>query len=837
MSAVAGSVAPVNGISSHPAGFDEAVELEKILRICHQITTRTHPRLKPPSQLVQGKPSQPPAKSSLSQPKHPSPPPNNIVRQLPGLQSSGQPKPQTPVVPNSISKPTPSQFLQVKHSPAELDPIFLQKSDHLVQAEIKLQRERLEKQLREQLDHKRNWARQHTSPEEAKPDFDVEETLAKAVKLVKPIPAKSLKLIKTPSDSFDEDSLYSSKAPDSTPRGGDVIERSPVAGPQVPPLDIDGNDADGPVDHHYDVLHQADHADRIIKRHDHSTPQKRRSPVTIQRPRNGARESDDTDEPEYSPPEPTRFVDLGGDTAPYVNNGVQSNRRYSAGRYSDIYNQGGRRHESPAPDPRIVRNHISSPIAPQPSRISPLTLVKAPPAAQKRYRRSDDVHQRQIVEPESLRTSPDVPLPTMQPRKRRKLRDEAPKRGSKGKRRAAMSPDPVIKDEPVSPPPFHDVPPLSMQGHLQRREGPVYIDVDPPVESRYSPAPPRMVEYQPRRTVYEVESPAPRSEQMPYSRAPAREPHRDDQDLRRIASLRNMRNEYPLERPQSVAHSQPQHYSREPAVLAREPYTGPERRVIYEDPVPEYHRRVVREASPMVSQNREVYAAEARTPQLMPPPQRRIVVDEAGNRYYENIPPPREYATATLPKRRLEMGDHEGADFYSGSLRAASVVVEEPYRERRYVEEMAPPQGYRRVTDVQRAGTVERRPFPREELERQPIARSGSVQFVDYPPRQAMYVDDRAAPSQEIVRMSSVRPPPSRYEEPQVQRVQSVRPEARDYAIIDDQPQLRREYTPVSRPTYEIRRDPRGNVYETGDGRRVLVGETMPGRHSVAPGY
>ncbi|KAL9115257.1 MAG: hypothetical protein Q9227_001051 [Pyrenula ochraceoflavens] len=835
MSAVASSVVPANGVSPHPPTFDEAAEYEKILRICHQISTGAHPRLKLPSQLARVVPSQ---LSAQPQPKIP-PTVNGTSRpSLPGLQPNSPSENDPALKPPTKSKPISSQFMQAKNIPAELDPIFLQKSDHLIQAETKLQRDRLDKQLREQLDQKRTWARHHTSPEEAKPDFDIDEILAKALDLVKPIPIKSSKLDKTPSDSFDEDSLYSSKAPDSTPRGGDATERSPVFGPQVPPLDIDDNDADGPVDHRDDALRQADHADSSVNPYQHSTPQRKRSLNMVQGPpRYAARESDDSDEADYEPPEPAQFAEARRDADTHAQNGPTSGRRYSPGRYSDRYRHGGRRHDSPPSDPRIVRNHITSPIAPQPSRISPLTTAKAPTTSQKRYPQSDH-SQRRFIEPESLRTSPEIPPPAVvQSRKRRKLRDDAHRKGQKSKRRAAMSPEPMIKDEPVSPPPFHDVPPLSMQRTLQNRTGPVYIDVDPPPESRYSPAP-RTIEYQPRQTVHEVESPADRPRLAPYSRTAVRQTHRDDQDLRRVASLRSMQTEYVSGQPPSTARTDQTYYPQEARLIPRESYPERARSVIYDEPVPAPQRSLVREASPMIHRNQPVYAEDSRSMQLMPPPQRRIVVDEAGNRYYETIAQPQEFSSVA-PRRRLEVDENEAISLRNNSMRAASVVVEDPYRgSRQYVQEMPPPQGYRRVTELPRAETVDRRIYPGEEdLERRQIMRSGSVQYVDYPPRQAMYVEDRQGPRDEIVRMSSIRPPPSRYEEPQIQRVRSVRPEAPDFSFVEDRPQLRREFTPMSRPTYEVRRELGGSVYETEDGRRLVFDGGMEGRHSVAPRY
>jgi hypothetical protein len=123
------------------------------------------------------------------------------------------------------------------------------------------------------------------------------------------------------------------------------------------------------------------------------------------------------------------------------------------------------------------------------------------------------------------------------------------------------------------------------------------------------------------------------------------------------------------------------------------------------------------------------------------------------------------------------------------------------------------------------------------QLDTRQFQRSASVQVVDYPARQSAFRDPQVAP-RETLRMSSVRPAVTRYEEaPElVQRVQSVRPEVREMSVyVDDRPQVRREYLPVERATQGARRVVQdGRYYEVEDGGGMILDGTSDGRQYVA---
>lgn len=843
MAATAGTQLHVNGTTPSTADL-EGLEYEKILRLRDQIFSGNHPRLKVPQHAIRKvtpRSVQTPPLSSSQQPVDVSASSNLTV---PGLShANGVSQAQPHLSPFTSSSPAGSRAPAPKATSSEIDPIFLTKSDDLVRAEVQLQRQRIERSLREQLDQKRIEARQKTSTAEAKPDFDISDVFTRALEVVKPVATSEVQVTNrnaSASDSFDENSFYSSKAPDSTPRHGDDRQHSPVPEHQMQPMDIDYLDADGHLDHHVQESRQINLPDRDMMTGQNSSARpppnlnirhaSRQDMTSHQAPPYfDARDVEDLeDEPEYSPPAPT----LPPTGRKFSNNGARDGgldpRRQPQRRQSDRY-QNGRRNESPpAADVRIVRNHITSPIAPQPFRVSPLALAKVPPPAQnRRNNRHDQNFYSYGMVPESVRTSPEMPAQPLSAKKRRRLEGG---RKDRQKKRTAGSPAPIIKDEPVSPPPFHEVPPLGALRPQPQQQRPVYIDVEPSEDVRYAPMPERRSELPPRQVIYDLERPALPTEARTYSRAGYRTVMREEPDLRRVASLQHARAEAQFDYTEPLTNPPPRSV-RAPSYAILDPPPAQAQPRYYDEPVQPTQRRYLPvDDSPTSPAFRESYQSVDPGDRLMAPPQRRIVEDEHGNRYYQSIPQSRA-PTMAPPGRRVEYEPYnEVAALRNGSIRAASVLEEAP-RERRYVQEMPPPQtAYRRVTEVPRAGTVDRRIYAREEIEdRPPMQRSGSVQVVDYPPpRQATYVDDRPVQREGVMRMSSVRPVASRYEEPRemIQRVQSVRPERELGVYVDERASQMREYIPMERPQYAVTRQARDvGLYEDNEpGRMVLDG-------------
>ncbi|KAK7981918.1 hypothetical protein PG988_004156 [Apiospora saccharicola] len=119
---------------------------------------------------------------------------------------------------------------------AQFDPLLLTKSDVLVRAELQQQRQRIEKTLREELEHRRT-ASKTTQPAEQEADLDLPDILAKALTLVQatapPADAEVAANSSDSSDSFDNNTFYSSQhdTPEpflSSPRAHSASEGVPI---------------------------------------------------------------------------------------------------------------------------------------------------------------------------------------------------------------------------------------------------------------------------------------------------------------------------------------------------------------------------------------------------------------------------------------------------------------------------------------------------------------------------------------------------------------------------------------------------------------------------------
>ena len=798
------SVATANVYSALPTD-DYSQEYEKILRISDEIFTGTHPRLKVPEQFVRKVTprnyQKPPLASSSQVTK------NGEVEDsqakisgmasaksadLPAAASDREatttmpPIPATAAATAATTTDPPSERVVPKFN-SEIDPIFLTKSDDLVRAELQLQRQRVERGLRDQVDKKRMEFRKKVAFLEGKPDFDVSDVLNRALQIVRPVePSDAVKAngAAVSSESLDEDSFYSSRAPDS-PQPGEPQQPSPESDRRAPPSASDETVTDVPVDQRSDELRRLETLNQSAS----DLEMRDRLPVADQTslyPRQThcvqpdfpteayvASRSESLDKGEYSPPPP--------DVPPLA---IRDNHEYHRGwtannnKNNDNYNYNNnnsarwnpssrgyyfRRSMSPPGDVRIIQNHITSPVAPQPSRVSPLAPGKVTP-----YQgRAERVLQR---EPTSDPGSPEPPpVVQLKPKKRRRVHD---------RQQAGEYSGAYIKEEPVSPPPFADDVrvPRSRPAGVER---PIYIDVTSP---RYTPVADRR-ELSVREPAYEYDPYHPRIAEQPVqieptptipregSRISSRRPGRDDQDLRRVASLNQWKQP-------DVLHD---YVERSPRAVRTPSYTMVERPVqerprYYDEPAPVYTRRyIAAEETPISPRYRETYAnEEPPVPIMGPPPQRRIVIDEHGNQYYETIPAPAT-APAPVPTPRIQstsrpasrvarsdMMDDRVPIRTTSALRGGS-IVEDPYGERRYIQEMPPPPpqvSYRRVTEYGQPNFGERRVYGTNMEEREAAyPRSNSVQIADYPGRRATgYIDEQDIPRERVVRVPSVRP-------------------------------------------------------------------------------
>lgn len=815
-------------ISASLSESEQVKEYEKILKISDDIFTGAHPRLKVPQQFVR-------KTASHNAPNPPTPTRQAQVKtaggQTPFQGHPSQSKPAAAGVAsaqtlknNALSGVTsaPPSTRIVPNPTSEIDPIFLTKSDDLVRAELQLQRQRVERALREQLEQKKQESRQRAAMQDAKPDFDVSEVLNKALELVPPSPSIDVpgpNGMEAPSDSYDE-SFDSSRAPDSP------IQQKPSSAPLSNSEEVA---TEAPVENYSDELQRLEALNRPASDQEMQdtypvADRQRQSQQAQVDPTNTnlqaiQQQANAFEEPEYSPPAP----DIPPMESTVLPPPIQQSQPHTEKRSGQAQepprpHQNHRKTVSPRDNVRVVRNHITSPAAPQPSRVSPLAIAKVPTIRPPKVLPVDYSSNRTQHARQDLRaSSPEIPPQQLMPRKRRRLQEDRSRPGPVSYRpQAGGGTEAYIKEEPVSPPPFADTAPA-----IHPQERPIYIDIASPrppytpVYERIEPVREPAYELDPYHEAH-VEASYPRT----VSRLSARRPIRDDQDLRRVASLHQARQpeytrEY-IERPSSRSLRAASY-----AIVERPPQ---ERVRYYDDPPQTYARHYAPAVeSPTSPRYQEAWIQGSTTA-----PPRRILIDEHGNHYRERTPPPRMQAMPP-PPGRIPRGDvYDDGVRPGGSVRAVS-VVEDPYGGRRYVQEMPPPPlAYRRVTDYPRPAPSERRSYVTPLVDdREPYRRSSSVQVAGYPTARATYVEEAKIPRERIIRMPSVRPPAPRYEEPRemVPRIGSVRPAERDVSVyVDDDARRPREY--IERPVYiaprPLAREER--YYEGEPGRVALDG-------------
>ncbi|KAK7611600.1 hypothetical protein JOL62DRAFT_500790, partial [Phyllosticta paracitricarpa] len=290
-------------------------------------------------------------------------------------------------------------------------------------------------------------------------------------------------------------------------------------------------------------------------------------------------------------------------------------------------------------------------------------------------------------EPRSGRQSPAAPRnQNNNSRKRRREQKEAQKEPQKRNtnKRVADSPEPYIKEEPVSPQPLGALPESSSDAARRGRAGADDVEIISPREAR---PPVYYVEYEqplqaPR---YEME---PEVVRVPSRVAYRRVAERDDHDLRRYASLQYARRPYS---PQPIPY-EPIRYVEAP------PNAAPIYREGSVRPSPRYIRSE-RSLSPPYGP--DPYQ-RMRTPAMMAPPPRprRIVVDQYGNRYYAEPAAP-DMRASVAPPMRVRSGAVEEMLYERSRTRAPTLqpVARAVEYEDEGVQRMPPPPQHRRFYD------------------------------------------------------------------------------------------------------------------------------------------
>lgn len=353
----------------------------------------------------------------------------------------------------------------------------------------------------------------------------------------------------------------------------------------------------------------------------------------------------------------------------------------------------------------------------------------------------------------------------------------------------AQSPEPYIKEEPQSPPPFapYSEPPSNKRQALQ----PLPSDVE--VVDRVQPVYYRDMEASARPSRHYDEPLTPSG----LARLP---PRRDDQDLRRVASVQYARRPYSPTSTDLYAAPSPRHGRAASHVFAERPVEQPVYREasIRPSAVPRYMADHPQEIEYLGGQ---LPTADSMGMDMAPP--RRIVVDQYGNKYYAAPVDARE--SVAPPARRIEVDPYyERAVTREPTLRvpARPEFYEEedmqrmmPPPPRRYVEasdvEMLDARTYRREAS-HRPVDMDFRPV--EVKERRPIAQYGEMG----PPRE--YVPSRAySVRPELVRRE-VPEGYTRHESIQPGHIRVAAPRLREVSVVRHEPTEDRRYASFATP-------------------------------------
>lgn len=715
---------------------------------------------------------------------------------LPGLQPSS-------AAPNNGS----AQAYTKPASAAGLDPIFLQKSDSLVRAEGQLKRQRLDRDLQAQVDQRKHSSRDKDAGAEAPSPIDIDLVLLNAQERVKPVSGLKPVAGSAEGSSFDENDYYSSQVQSAW---SSEIGSSKGSDKAAGAFTADFERLDGAAQAPNPRAKRS-----TIAGSSYPSSAKDRPHVYTNEPE-GVYNIEDEDD-DYTPPDATAFDVFRPNGSPMMlrrhTPPDDDNSDYEPGEITQESSIPTAYHQQPAhPSPRVpvIRNHLTHIAAPQPNRVSPLATAKGPSIelelvngrpeiVQKPQRHSNQFHSRASTASPSGNNG--VSGSGKKRRNKKRKRDNEPTGRSKKRRErnnAVVSPayppyqEPYIKDEPVSPPSFANMPEAPPYGQQQpQQHRTAAIDL---VSPRHAPQPPYVHHAnEPPRSGLRYEYAQPSEPTMVRIASPSihRPVQRDNQDLRRVASLHQARQPAsparaaisPVGPYRTVSMTYGDQRLPQPVQLNEE-----DSRAQYQEPVhyaPDKRSR----SPPRLQQYSDPYVGRAPSPALMPPPPpaapppRRIIVDQYGNRYYAAEPAP---APATVSAPR------------------ASVVP------------------------------VERRDQPEVVYERAPSRASAA--YAQPPVLSTPYEPDRnrtveassSGPYEQVVSRMAPPPPPSRRVPPPEQRVEYI--DANGYRV--------REYS--SRPVEQVRyaEAPTSPVYQEVRGyEQVPPSQGPPAAEPTSPVY
>ncbi|KAF4126778.1 hypothetical protein GMORB2_0515 [Geosmithia morbida] len=223
--------AQASGIDATAANPDEQLryirQYERIVQLRHAVLAGLHPTIKLPPGVA--------PVSRTQSTSHSRDATQTPCEPQAGVQHSHQSAPRETSLPDVPSAASAPDVLEAKRSygsgSTEINPILLEKSAELVKAEFRLQRQRLERDLKVEFEQRRGLKQ---SRAEALVDYDIAEVLGKALELVPAAatppagPSASLATNdEAASDSFDDNTFYSSKHATPESRPASRIQPSP----------------------------------------------------------------------------------------------------------------------------------------------------------------------------------------------------------------------------------------------------------------------------------------------------------------------------------------------------------------------------------------------------------------------------------------------------------------------------------------------------------------------------------------------------------------------------------------------------------------------------------
>ncbi|KAF2213321.1 hypothetical protein CERZMDRAFT_105943 [Cercospora zeae-maydis SCOH1-5] len=558
---------------------------------------------------------------------------------LPGLHTS-----HTPFVngaPPSLTKATSSG----------LDPIFLEKSAVLIKAENQHKRQHIERDLQAQVAQGKRPGRDEGA--EA-PSLDMGSILAAAAAREPHVSGlKYSGRVDSEASSFDTNDYYSSQvqsdwsSPQSASKGSDRAAGA---------LPADFESLEGPNAQSY-AQTSASGKQPAVARDD---------PITIHaysaQLRNAYEIVDDDEDEEYTPPDVPAFTGFEED-------GGMEEGQIGSDDDDDDYEPGEVTMDSNVPtpsrpsrqvqrySPKVIRNHLTHIAAPQPSRVSPLAVVKGPNLGGELElvngrpevvnHKTNNRHNPNASRASTASPQNGVGISSKKRRNKKRKRDleqQQPAGGRAKKKRdrhaAPQSPayqEPRIKDEPVSPPPFAGMPDVQPYAQRPAQYRPAEVDL---VSPRHIPLPPSPYVPDPRSSGLRYEYAQPASPAVVRVASPAafRPVQRDNHDLRRVASI---------------------HYAQRLPSPTRSALSPPPQRTVsmtYGDPRMPQAPVEVRYQDAARADYHDPYAARPHSPAVVAaPPPTRIVVDQYGNQYYAAeadpapAPPPPAYRASAAP--------------------------------------------------------------------------------------------------------------------------------------------------------------------------------------------